>query len=306
MQTISWSSATPGRRHSKSRRDLPTGWRPGAWRSTRTRRASSPSRRASTSWDSTSAGTAGKPLIKPSKAAARRIRERLRTELRSLRGSNAQAVIRRLNPIIRGWAAYYRTQVSAEIFGKLDQYLWGLTYKWARFSHSNKSTRWVVARYFGRFNKNRQDRWVFGDRKSGAYLHHFAWTNIVRHQIVSGAASPDDPALSRVLGHGGGTRAPCRSTGPPVAPQSPGRSMPDLQGALCPRRPATNPTRVGTLAGDHPQDDRTSHGTGTPDTAEPRLIHVRLPHNRGTGTATRQAAIRACLSRMLGNGHVRF
>jgi hypothetical protein len=37
----------------------------------------------------------GKLLIKPSKAAARRIRERLRTELRSLRGSNAQAVMSR-------------------------------------------------------------------------------------------------------------------------------------------------------------------------------------------------------------------
>ena len=72
----------------------------------------------------------GKLLIKPSKAAARRIRERLRDELRSLRGSNAQAVIKRLNPIIRGWAAYYRTQVSAETFGKLDNYLWRLTYKW--------------------------------------------------------------------------------------------------------------------------------------------------------------------------------
>jgi len=70
-----------------------------------------------------------KPLIKPSKAAVRRIRERLRNELRSLRGTNAQAVIRKLNPIIRGWANYYRTQVSAEIFGKLDHYLWRLTYK---------------------------------------------------------------------------------------------------------------------------------------------------------------------------------
>ena len=36
----------------------------------------------------------GKLLIKPSKAAIRRIRERLRTELRSLRGFNAGAVIR--------------------------------------------------------------------------------------------------------------------------------------------------------------------------------------------------------------------
>jgi RNA-directed DNA polymerase len=137
-----------------------------------------------------------KPLIKPSKAAVRRIRERLRSELRSLRGSNAPTVIKTLNPIIRGWAAYYRTQVSAGTFGSLDQHLWELTFKWARFSHANKPTRWVVDRYYDRFNKARRDRWVFGDRKSGAYLHKFAWTNIVRHQIVIGAASPDDPALA--------------------------------------------------------------------------------------------------------------
>ncbi|MGA8334316.1 MAG: group II intron reverse transcriptase/maturase [Solirubrobacteraceae bacterium] len=137
-----------------------------------------------------------KPLIKPSKTAVRRIRRRLRDELRSLRGSNALAVIKRLNPIIRGWAAYYRTQVSAVAFGKLDPYLWRLTWKWAIRSHQNKPTIWVFARYFGRFNKARQDRWVFGDRASGAFMHRFAWTNIVRHLIVKHAASPDDPELA--------------------------------------------------------------------------------------------------------------
>ena len=137
-----------------------------------------------------------KLLIKPSNTAVRRIRRRLRDELRSLRGSNAQAVVRRLNPIIRGWAAYYRTQVSAVAFGKLDYYLWRLTWKWATRSHSNKPASWVFARYFGKFNKARQDRWVFGDRASGAFMHRFAWTNIVRHPIVKHAASPDDPALA--------------------------------------------------------------------------------------------------------------
>ena len=73
---------------------------------------------------------------------------------------------------------------------------WELTFKWARFSHANKPTRWVVGRYYNRFNKARQDRWVFGDGKTGAYLHKFAWTSIVRHQIVDGTASPDDPALA--------------------------------------------------------------------------------------------------------------
>ena len=138
----------------------------------------------------------GKLLIKPSKAAIRRIRERLRSELRALRGHSAKAVIRRLNPIIRGWANYYRTHVAAETFDKLDQYLWRLTYKWARFSHANKSASWVTARYFGKFNKARQDRWVFGDRQSGSYMHRFSWTNIVRHQTVWQRASPDDPALA--------------------------------------------------------------------------------------------------------------
>jgi RNA-directed DNA polymerase len=54
----------------------------------------------------------GKLLIKPSQAAIRRLRERLAAETRKLRGLNAVAVITTLSPIIRGWAAYYRTVVS--------------------------------------------------------------------------------------------------------------------------------------------------------------------------------------------------
>jgi RNA-directed DNA polymerase len=116
--------------------------------------------------------------------------------MRALRGANAEAVIKRLNPIIRGWSAYYRTVVSSRAFGVLDDYMWKLTYKWAKHGHSNKSKHWIVNRYFGAFNKSRQDRWVFGDRESGAYLAKFAWTKIVRHQLVGGGSSPDDPALS--------------------------------------------------------------------------------------------------------------
>jgi RNA-directed DNA polymerase len=138
----------------------------------------------------------GKLLIKPSKASQRRIRIRLRTEMRSLRGANSVAVLRAMNPIVRGWSAYYRTVVSSEVFTALDNYLWTLTYKWAKHTHPNKPKHWVVDRYFGQFNKSRQDRWVFGDRDSGAYLFKFSWTKIVRHQLVNGRASPDDPTLT--------------------------------------------------------------------------------------------------------------
>lgn len=139
----------------------------------------------------------GKLLIKPSQAAVRRIRDRLAVEVRSLHGSNALAVIRRLNPIIRGWSAYYRGVVSKEVFTAVDHYLWGRLYRWALRAHPNKSKHWVVDRYFGMFNASRNDRWVFGDRDSGIYLRQFAWTKIVRHKMVTGMASPDDPGLDR-------------------------------------------------------------------------------------------------------------
>ncbi|MGH3857623.1 MAG: group II intron maturase-specific domain-containing protein, partial [Pseudonocardiaceae bacterium] len=87
-----------------------------------------------------------------------------------------------------GWAAYYRGVVSSRTFGELDNYLWKLTWRWAKRSHSGKPKRWVAHRYFGRFNKFRNDRWVFGNR-TGAdergsipHLIKFAWTPIVRHQ----------------------------------------------------------------------------------------------------------------------------
>jgi RNA-directed DNA polymerase len=138
----------------------------------------------------------GKLLTKPSKEAMRRIRERLSAEAVALRGANADALIARLNPIITGWAAYYRIGVSKHAFGALDAHLWRLAWKWARFSHPNKPRRWIIARYFGMFNPARQDKWVLGSRETGFYLRKFAWTKIVRHRMVAGRASPDDPALT--------------------------------------------------------------------------------------------------------------
>src|SRR5215208_1177243 len=102
----------------------------------------------------------GKLLTKPSNDALRRIRRRLSTEVRALRGANADTVIAKLNPIITGWSAYYRIGVSKRAFGALDAHLWRLVYKWATFSHSNKSKRSIIARYFGKFNPARQDKWM--------------------------------------------------------------------------------------------------------------------------------------------------
>lgn len=168
----------------------------------------------------------GKLLTKPSQAALRRIRKRLTTEMLALRGANAEAVITKLNPIIKGWAAYYRIGVSKRAFASLDHHMWKLVYKWARYSHPNKPKRWVTTRYFGEFNPSRRDRWVFGDRPSGRYLAKFAWTPIVRHRMVPGTASVDDPALADFWAKRR------RHTQPPLA--SPILRLLQAQGGRCP------------------------------------------------------------------------
>ena len=139
----------------------------------------------------------GKLLIKPSTAAIQRIRTRLREVFQTMRGATTFALIQTLNPIISGWAAYYRTAVSSAVFSALDDYVWKLAYKWAIRRHRNKTKWWIADRYFGRFHPHgKGGRWVLGDRDSGVYLNKFSWTKIVRHQLVIGGSSPDDPALA--------------------------------------------------------------------------------------------------------------
>jgi RNA-directed DNA polymerase len=138
----------------------------------------------------------GKLLIKPSKAAVKRVKHKLAEQIRRLRGQNVSAVLAAICPITRGWASFYRSVVSKETFTSVDDYLWKLTYKWACRSHPNKPRYWVSKRYFGQFNPSRRNMWVFGDVASGAYLPLMAWTPIVRHRKVTGGASVDDPALT--------------------------------------------------------------------------------------------------------------
>lgn len=137
----------------------------------------------------------GKLLIKPSKAALRKHREKLAALMRRLRGENALTVIGAVNPVIRGWTSYYRGVVSARAFNSMSSYTWRLTWKWARNAHRNKPPTWIAARHYGRFCPFRNDQWVFGDKDTGAYMLKHSWTRIVRHVMVAGRASPDDPDL---------------------------------------------------------------------------------------------------------------
>ncbi|MDH2393864.1 group II intron reverse transcriptase/maturase [Streptomyces sp. HNM0663] len=138
----------------------------------------------------------GKTLIKPSKEAVERITETVRETARSLCQAPTEEVVKRLNPVIKGWSTYYRGAVSSEIFSSLDNYVWKRMWRWAVRRHPRKSKQWIMDKYWGQFlYPTRKDRWIFGDKETGKYLCKFAWTNITRHTPVKGTASKDDPSL---------------------------------------------------------------------------------------------------------------
>jgi len=137
-----------------------------------------------------------KLLIKPSRKSVHKIREKLKTEWKALQGANVQGVLKQLNPIIRGWANYFRTGVASEIFQSLDHWMFLKQYHWVRRMHPTKSAQWRVKRYWGRLNPKRADNWVFGDKPTGGYLLKFSWFSIERHTLVIGRHSPDDPNLT--------------------------------------------------------------------------------------------------------------
>ena len=124
--------------------------------------------------------------------------------------------------------------------------MWWLTYQWASHSHPKKPKKWIARRYFGRFNKFRNDRWVFGDRDHIVndrgdipYMVKFSWTNIVRHQLVAGGASPDDPDLADYWANGdGGGQTPAGQLQPAPARQA-GRAVSAMRGPPARPRPAT-------------------------------------------------------------------
>jgi len=134
-------------------------------------------------------------LIKPSRTSVARLRKRLKDEWRALRGHNVGEVVKRLTPIIRGWANYFRIGVSRRTFEALDYWMFQRELRYVRSIHTGKSWSWRRQRYWGRLHDQRKDNWVFGDPYTGIILLKFSWFSIDRHVLVSGAASPDDPAL---------------------------------------------------------------------------------------------------------------
>jgi RNA-directed DNA polymerase len=143
----------------------------------------------------TTARSGYKLLIKPSKESVSNFKDRMRLEWMDLKGHNVMAILKRLNPIVRGWANYFRIGVSKHTFETLDHLMLNRCARHVRSNHGRKGWRWCRQKYWGQLNPKRADRWVFGEKSTGAYLLKLSWTPIKRHVLVKGAASPDDPDL---------------------------------------------------------------------------------------------------------------
>jgi RNA-directed DNA polymerase len=134
-------------------------------------------------------------LIKPSKQSRVKLRYNLKTTWKWLLGKPINTVISKLNPIIRGWANYFKIGVSSKLFSSLDHYMWIRQYRYARRTQNKKSWKWLKDKYWGPLCAGRNDQWVFGDKNTGKIMYKFAWTPIKRHIMVKGNFSPYDPSL---------------------------------------------------------------------------------------------------------------
>ncbi|MBD0363939.1 MAG: group II intron reverse transcriptase/maturase [Coleofasciculus sp. C3-bin4] len=139
--------------------------------------------------------TGWKLLTKPSPKSIAAIKSKLKAEWLALRGRPVQEVIMRLNPIIRGWANYFRIGVASRTFRDLDAWMFQRQRLYAKKLHPNKSPHWWFKQYWGRLNLERYDNWVFGNKATGEHLLKFTWVSIERHIMVKGRASLDDPSL---------------------------------------------------------------------------------------------------------------
>lgn len=132
--------------------------------------------------------SAHKTLTKPSKEAIKRQGNLLKKELRKMRLCTQEVVIKKLNPLIRGWSNYYKTGVSSQIFKSLDHLLFRKLWKWAVYRHPKKPKRWIKRKYFRMYWGN---NWTFMT-SAGTRLRDHLECRIERHIKVRGSKSPYD------------------------------------------------------------------------------------------------------------------
>ncbi|MFM6401326.1 group II intron reverse transcriptase/maturase [Planktothrix sp.] len=135
-----------------------------------------------------------KTLITPSKEKVKAHNQKTKEVLAKHKSSPQIALIKELNPIIRGWCNYYSTVVSKETFGYCDHITCLQIRAWTIRRHPNKTKQWIVNKYWHSEGKR---NWVFSTRegKNAYRLMLHSDTKIVRHTKIQSERSPYDGDL---------------------------------------------------------------------------------------------------------------
>jgi len=119
--------------------------------------------------------------------------------------SKTETLIYQLNPVLRGWANYFRHVVSKKTFSHIDQELFWILGRWMHRRHSNKSWSWRFKRYYRSIAQN---HWRFFSRTrkpDGSFaiidLLRVDATPIKRHIKIQSCATPYYPAFVEYFIH---------------------------------------------------------------------------------------------------------
>jgi len=95
------------------------------------------------------------------KETAQRLRLKIkRLTGRGLTGQSLASKLRRLNPVLRGWAHFYRHCYGAKrVFSALDWYTGERIYRWLRKKYPKTGARKILARYRRRPPRGRRKVW---------------------------------------------------------------------------------------------------------------------------------------------------
>ena len=136
-----------------------------------------------------------KLLITPAKGKVQILRDKISQNIQAAMGLTQETLLRQLNPLLRGWANYYRNGAAKRTFGQVDYYLFCKLWRWATRRHPDKGRTWKKRKYFSAGQDGAFSLRVH--RTTGESrvlrLYRLAGTSIERHIKVRGAASPYDP-----------------------------------------------------------------------------------------------------------------
>ena len=114
----------------------------------------------------------------PSKAAVAAIKAKVRALTRGGTNQPLKVLLRRLNPVLRGWANYFRHGVSKATFSYLDSYTWGRVVGWLRRKHHHRGWRWLRRHYLPRWRPTDCGVTMFNPAKVTVIRYRYRGTRI--------------------------------------------------------------------------------------------------------------------------------